>query len=66
MPARLLPCLTAAPPLTSPHPAAYYYLYVDSSAQPFNGSADYTITFPSTPPATSEAFWSLQALDLDE
>ncbi|KAG2430085.1 hypothetical protein HXX76_010184 [Chlamydomonas incerta] len=46
--------------------AAYYYLYVDASAQTFNGTADYTITFPATPPATSEAFWSLQALDLDE
>lgn len=45
--------------------AAYYYLYVDSDGQPLNGNNTYDLVFPAAPPATSGAFWSLQALGQD-
>ncbi|KAG2427557.1 hypothetical protein HXX76_012211 [Chlamydomonas incerta] len=45
--------------------AAYYYQYLDASATPLHGNNTYTLEFPAAPPATSQAFWSLVALDLD-
>ncbi len=48
-----------------PHTAAYYYLYVDSDGQPLHGNRTYDLVFPAPPPATSGAFWPLQALGQD-
>ncbi|KXZ50467.1 hypothetical protein GPECTOR_16g641 [Gonium pectorale] len=46
--------------------AAYYYNYLDSEGVPYNGSYVYHIEFPAPPPARNRAFWSIQALNLDE
>ncbi|KAG2437458.1 hypothetical protein HXX76_006108 [Chlamydomonas incerta] len=45
--------------------AAYYYNYLDSAGQPLTGSNVYELVLPKAPPATSGAFWSVQALDID-
>ncbi|KAG2445174.1 hypothetical protein HYH02_008642 [Chlamydomonas schloesseri] len=45
--------------------AAYYYNYLDAAGQPLSGSNVYELLLPRAPPATSGAFWSVQALDID-
>ncbi|PNW79286.1 hypothetical protein CHLRE_09g409300v5 [Chlamydomonas reinhardtii] len=45
--------------------AAYYYNYLDSNGQPLVGNNTYELLLPKAPPATSGAFWSVQALDID-